>query len=109
MGKAPSHQVTARSGGSFVKALQSGENVHPLNEPLDRCCQCTRHRFAGRTEHDLRTRAKQRMGAATGGRADERAQAAQAEAEVAAQMYRGSYQRASYRGGDLSRPLLRSV
>ena len=98
-------------GGSIglIANLLFCTNVHPLNEPLDRCCQCTRHRFAGRTEHDLRTRAKQRMGAATGGRADERAQAAQAEAEGAAQMYRGSYQRASYRGGDLSRPLLRSV
>ena len=57
-------------GGSIglIANLLFCTNVHPLNEPLDRCCQCTRHRFAGRTEHDLRTRAKQRMGAATGGR-----------------------------------------
>ena len=47
--------------GGLVNLSQTGlfwACVHPLEEPLDRACQCTRHRFRGRPEHDLKRRKK---------------------------------------------------
>ena len=88
-------------------------NVHPLEEPLDLCCQCTRHRFTGRKEHDFKRRAKrkaddQRRGSS---KDDDFGMAGGLDGSIEAEMMSsytsggGGYKQ----GGDLSRPLLRSV
>lgn len=86
-------------------------NVHPLEEPLDRACQCTRHMFDGREEHDARRRAKLKRDkdehvAAEARLLDLSADVTGVEAEIMSTYLsgEGNYKRVG--GGGLSSPLL---
>lgn len=75
--------------------------VHPLDEPLDKPCQCTRHRFKGRAEYDQQRREK--LTAEAQGSMSSPNWAAE-RAEVLAHV--SNYRTPDYRRGELAQPLM---
>ena len=73
--------------------------VHPLDEPLDLACQCTRHRFAGRQEYDLvrRKQMEEKTVAAYSTLAQQKAAPGAVDAQPVRRLQAGAAYMADYR------------